>query len=237
MTRTLARMFAAAACLAAFAGVAVAQDAPTVVTENVPKKGVCLVCSQNGEEHGEEKIAGAVAYKGKTYYFCAKKEVEAFVKDPQAFLPAPVPRPAPAFSLKSVGGETATLASLSAGGKVLLVDFWATWCAPCVKAMPELQKLHAKYAAGGKFSVVGVSIDEEGAAKVAPFLAKQKTRYTYPILLDAATPDDAPGVWEQWGVKSVPSVVLVKDGRIVRHWAGKVDLKEVEKAVAEALAP
>jgi thiol-disulfide isomerase/thioredoxin len=205
-----------------------AQDKPTIVKDNLPQKAVCLVCSQGGEEHGEEKPAGAVAYKGKTYYFCNKREVEAFVKDPDAYLPAPLPRLAPAFSLKRVTGETATLAELSKG-KVLLVDFWATWCGPCVKAMPDLQKIHEKYATGGKFSVVGISIDEEGAKKVAPFLAKSKTKYTYPILLDAGE------VWKQWGVKSLPTVVLVKDGQIVGSWAGKVNLKEVEAAVMKVL--
>lgn len=220
--------------LLAAPAVARAQEKPAVVKDKLPARAVCWVCAQNGEEHGEEKPAGAVAYKGKTYYFCSKQEVEAFVKDPEAYLPAPLPRPAPAFSLGNVAGEPTTLTGLSSRGRVLLVDFWATWCAPCVKAMPEMQRLHDRYAAGGRFSVVGVSIDEEGAKKVAPFLARQKTRYTYPMLLDTAA--DAP-VWQQWGVKAVPSVVLVKDGQIVRHWSGKVDLKDVEKAVAAALAP
>jgi thiol-disulfide isomerase/thioredoxin len=205
-----------------------AQDKPTIVKDNLPKKAVCLICSQGGEEHGEEKPAGAVAYKGKTYYFCNKREVEAFVKDPDAYLPAPLPRPAPAFALKNVAGETVTLAELSKG-KVLLVDFWATWCGPCVKAMPDLQQLHEKHGAGGRFSVVGISIDEEGAEKVAPFLSKSKTRYTYPILLDTGE------MWKQWGVKSLPTVVLVKDGQIVGSWAGKVNLKEVEVAVTKVL--
>ena len=211
--------------------VAQAQDKATILKGNLPKKAVCLVCSQQGEEHGEEKPAGAVAYKGKTYYFCNKKEVQAFVKEPEAYLPAPLPRPAPAFTLKNVSGESVTLGEL-AKGKVLLVDFWATWCGPCVKAMPEIQKLHSRYASSGKFSVVGVSIDEEGARKVTPFLARQKTKVTYPILLDTAV--DSP-VWQQWGVKAVPSVMLVKDGRIIRQWAGKVNLKEVEQSILQAV--
>lgn len=206
-----------------------AQDKPTLIKENLLKKAFCLVCSQNGETE-EEKPAGAVAYKGKTYFFCNKKEVTAFVKDPDAYLPAPLPRPAPPFSLKTVTGETATLEQLSKG-KVVLVDFWATWCSPCVKAMPEIQRLHDRLSLSGKFSVVGVAIDEEGAKKVAPFLAKQKTKYTYPMLLDAGA------TWTQWGVKAIPSVLLVKDGQIIGHWTGKVDLKEVEKAVAQALKP
>jgi thiol-disulfide isomerase/thioredoxin len=207
-----------------------AQDKPTIVKDNLPKKAVCLVCSQAGEEHGEEKPAGAVAYKGKTYYFCSKTEVANFVKDPDAYLPAPLPRPAPAFSLKKVTGETVTLAELSKG-KVLLVDFWATWCGPCVKAMPDLQKLHDKLSSSGKFSVVGISIDEEGAKKVQPFLAKSKTKYTYPILLDTSD------TWQQWGVKALPTVLLVKDGQIVGSWTGKIDLKAVEEAVSKAVAP
>lgn len=206
------------------------QDKPTVVKENLPKKAACFICSQNGEDHGEEKPAGAVAYKGKTYYFCSKKEVEAFVKDPDAYIPAPLPRPAPAFTLKKPTGETVTLAELSKD-RVLLVDFWATWCIPCVKAMPDLQKLHDKYSTSNKFSVVGVSIDEEGAKKVTPFLAKSKTKYTYPILLDACD------TWKQWGVKSLPTVLLVKDGKIINSWSGKVDLKAVEAAVASAVGP
>ncbi len=208
------------------------QDTPTVIKDNLPKKAVCFICSQNGEEHGEEKPAGAVAYKGKTYYFCSKKEVETFVKNPEAYIPAPVPRPAPAFSLKNPTGDTVTLTEL-AKDKVLLVDFWATWCGPCVKGMPEMQKLHEKYAGSGKFSVVGISIDEEGAKKVQPFLTKSKTKFTYPILMDVG---EKP-VWQAWGVKAVPSVLLVKDGRIIRHWSGKVDAKEVEKSVREALTP
>lgn len=208
-----------------------AQEKPTVVKSNLPAKAQCFICAQNGEAHGEEKPAGAVACHGKTYYFCSKKEVEAFAKDPEAYIPAPVPRPAPAFSLKNVSGEPVSLAELSKG-KTLLIDFWATWCGPCVKAMPGMQKIHEKYGSKG-FSVVGVSIDEDGAKKVTPFLAKQKTKYTYPILLDTsgATP-----VWQQWGVKAVPSVVLVKDGQIVQHWSGNVDLKEVEAAVAQAVS-
>ena len=101
------------------------------------------------------------------------------------------------------------------------MDFWATWCVPCVKAMPDMQKLQEKYAASG-FTVVGISIDDEGAKKVVPFLAKSRVKFTYPILLAKGS------VWQQWGVKSVPAVMLVKDGQIVRHWSGKIDMKEVE---------
>ena len=207
--------------------VALAQEKAQRVTGKLPAKAICFICSQNGESE-KEQPAGAALYKGKTYYFCNKGEIEKFLKDPEAFLPAPVPRSAPAFSLKTPTGETISLESLK--GKLVLVDFWATWCVPCVKAMPEMQKLQIQYAAKG-FTVVGISIDDEGAKKVTPFLAKSKVKFTYPILLDSGS------TWQQWGVKSVPSVLLVKDGQILRHWSGKIDVKEIEMTIKETLAP
>lgn len=201
------------------------QERAQRVTGKLPAKALCFICSQSGESE-EEKPAGAASYKGKTYYFCNKGEVERFLKDPEAYLPAPVPRPAPPFALKTPSGETVTLESLK--GKLLLVDFWATWCVPCVKAMPELQKLHEKYSAKG-LTVLGVSLDEEGAKKVVPFLAKSRVKFTYPILLHGET------IWQAWGVKSVPSVLLVKDGQILQHWSGQIDTKELERAIQTRL--
>ncbi len=195
------------------------QEKAQRVTGKLPAKALCLVCSQSGESE-EEKPAGAASYKGKTYYFCNKGEIERFLKDPEAYIPAPIPRPAPPFVLKTPSGETVTLESLK--GKLILVDFWATWCIPCVKAMPELQKIQLKYTAKN-FTVIGISLDEEGEKKVVPFLAKSK--FTYPILLNGET------IWQAWGVKSVPSVLLVKDGQILQHWSGQIDVKEIEKAI------
>lgn len=109
------------------------------------------------------------------------------------------------------------------------MDFWATWCGPCVASMPELQQLHEKYAAANGFTVVGVSTDVEGAAKVAPFLSKRlKGRISYPILLDTGGEQ---GVWKKWSVVALPAVYLIKDGQIVRQWMGRIDKKEVEQAI------
>lgn len=212
----------------AFAGmqpVSTHQDKAIRVTGKLPAKASCFICLQNGETE-LEKPAGAVTYKGKTYYFCNKGEVDAFVKDPETYIPAPLPRPAPAFTLPTASGGALSFDSLK--GKVTLVDFWATWCGPCVKAMPGVQKLHDAYAAQG-LAVVGISIDDEGVKKVGPFLAKSKVKYTYPIAIDNAD------VWKAWGVRSLPTMVLVKDGQIVKHWSGMVDLKDVERAIRDVL--
>ncbi|MFY8053561.1 MAG: redoxin family protein [Armatimonadaceae bacterium] len=212
----------------AFAGIQTAsahQEKAIRVVGKLPAKASCFICLQNGETE-LEKPAGAVTYKGRTYYFCNKGEVDAFIKDPESFIPAPLPRPAPAFSLPTAAGGPLSFESIK--GKVTLVDFWATWCGPCVKAMPAVQKLHETYAPKG-LSVIGISIDEEGAKKVGPFLSKSKVKYTYPIALDNAD------VWKAWGVRSLPTMVLVSDGQIVKHWSGAVDLKDVERAIRDAL--
>lgn len=216
-------------CLALLARGASAQNSPEdIAKKKLPAKALCVVCTANGEGHDEEKPAAGVMYKGKAYYFCNAKEVETFKKDPDAYLPPVLPRPAPeTLGAKLDGGEV-MLADFK--GKAILVDFWATWCAPCVKSMPEMQKLHDKYASKG-FSLVGVSIDEEGAKKVKPFLAKRKL--AYPILLDSNKKEP---VWKAFGVHGVPALFLIdQEGRIVRQWTGKIDRKEVEKAVEEVM--
>lgn len=205
--------------LAAIVALLPVQDTPTRVTGKLPARALCLICSQSGE--GEEKPAGAVAYKGRTHYFCNSGEIARFLKDPEAYLPAPVPRPAPIGSLPSLAGEARPVA---ASGRLTLVDFWATWCVPCVDALPALERLHQRRAPQG-LSVVGVSIDVEGAAKVGPFLKKRRTPPTYPILLDTG---DA---WKGWGVKALPTLVLVRDGQIVRQWSGKIDLAQIEREI------
>ena len=78
-------------------------------------------------------------------------------------------QPAPAFALKDLSGKTVGLADFQ--GKVVLLDFWATWCGSCVAAMPKLQKLHDRLGAKG-FVVIGIATDAAGVTKVAPVVAK-----------------------------------------------------------------
>jgi cytochrome c biogenesis protein CcmG, thiol:disulfide interchange protein DsbE len=101
-----------------------------------------------------------------------------------AFLPARAAERERAadFSIEDLGGRRLELMPLVKKGPVLL-DFWATWCKPCVASMPRLQALHEKYAPLG-LTIVGVSIDgPRNFAKVKPFVAR--ARIGYPVVIDA----------------------------------------------------
>ncbi|NOT35689.1 MAG: TlpA family protein disulfide reductase, partial [Candidatus Eisenbacteria bacterium] len=81
------------------------------------------------------------------------------------------PRTASAFRVRTVDGRTLELAALLERGPVLL-DFWATWCKPCIASMPELQALHTRWAQRG-LTVIGISEDgPRNASKVRPFASR-----------------------------------------------------------------
>ena len=115
------------------------------------------------------------------------------------------------FTLSDLRGTQWHLHDLK--GKVVLVNFWATWCPPCRKEMPDLQALYDKYKDQG-FMVL--SISDEKAAKVAPFITERKI--SYPILLD---PDRK--VSEEFVVEGIPkSFVYDREGKLV---AQSIDMR------------
>lgn len=197
------------------------QDKPVDVPKSEwPARAECLICAG---EHGLEKPAGAVRYKGSTYYFCNTKEVADFKKDPEGFVPPVLPRAVAPFELKDETGKTWNAESMR--GKLILVDFWATWCGPCKEMFPILDKLHAAYASKG-FEILSVSIDEK-RLDLEKYLKSKK--FPNPVLHDTSQ------TWAAWGVRTIPAVFLVTDGQIVAQWKGKAKREVLEAEIKKNL--
>ena len=117
---------------------------------------------------------------------------------------------APDFSLASVDGKTITLSQLR--GKVVLLDFWATWCAPCRLAIPHLNDLYKAYRKNG-LEIIGLSLDNGSPERVRRFGANIGIEYTI-IMAD----DD---LVENYGTPRIPSTYLIdRDGHISNTWVG-----------------
>jgi peroxiredoxin len=142
------------------------------------------------------------------------------IKHVRAILqPATERRPAPEFTLKDSSGETAKLTDYR--GKVVLVDFWATWCEGCKEEIPwfsEFQKTNGTKS----LAVIGVSMDEGGWPVVKPFLTQ--THVPYRILLG----DDATA--QRYGIQNLPDTFLIdRQGRVAAVYrAGLVDKDDVD---------
>ena len=186
------------------------------------KTEVCHVCRVHDGETEAEPVAATAEHEGHTYGFCSEGCRDKFLKDPAAYVPPVLPRPAPVFQAVGVDGQAFSSESLQ--GKWLLLDFWATWCQPCVVDLPKLTALHDRYEDRG-FAVVSVSIDEGDKApkKVARMIKKRKA--THPVYLDS----EAAPAWATYQVKVVPTQFLISpEGQIVAQWSGAIDLKVVE---------
>jgi peroxiredoxin len=114
--------------------------------------------------------------------------------------------PAPDFTLRSIDGQNLRLREQR--GKVVMVNFWATWCGPCRVEMPHLNRLYEKYRSAG-FMLFGVNVDDDVRNAVA--LAR-KMELKFPVLADSDK-----RVSKQYDLSAMPSTVLIdRDGR-VRH--------------------
>ena len=220
----MSRRLAAAAVLVLGSALAAAAGASD---REVPEKAPCTACEARGAQHGVEKVVAWREHEGETYYFCSEPCGEAFDGFPAAYVKQPVPRPAPAASVTRLDGTVVSLGELEAD--LVLLDFWATWCKPCVKSIPKLRDLHDEYAGQG-FRVVGISIDEKGLDHVRKFADKKDM--TYDVVLD----DGESPAWFAYGVAAVPSAFLVNgEGQIVAEWKGVADPDGVRRAVEEEL--
>ncbi len=189
-------------------------------------KALCAVCALGGETREEEAVATR-QLDGRELSFCSAKCAAEFDQDPYAYVF--VPGPFPEMTLVSLAGDTISTSRLH--GKIVLVDFWATWCKPCVESMPDLDALQKRY--GGDVVVIGVSVDQgsDREKKVRKFLAKHPVGY--PIVVDA----NESAAWERLRVKVLPTLYLVApDGTAVARHTGPLPLAELEQEIT-ALSP
>jgi peroxiredoxin len=135
--------------------------------------------------------------------------------------------PAPEFNLPDLSG--AQVASSSFKGKVVIIDFWATWCPPCREEIPHLVNLQAKYRSQG-LAIVGLSLDAGGARDVKPFAEEHDVNYTMLIANDE--------VAKSYGnISAIPTTfVLDRNGRIVQRFIGYTAPEVFEQTIKPLLA-
>jgi peroxiredoxin len=135
--------------------------------------------------------------------------------------------PAPDFTLQSIDGETIRLSDFR--GKAVLLNFWATWCAPCRIEMPWFVEMQDRYAAEG-LQVVGVAMDDSSPNDIEKFA--NDLRVNYPILVGEATVGNAYG-----GLQFLPATFYIgRDGKVVDTVFGLKTRNEIEEDIKKALA-
>jgi cytochrome c biogenesis protein CcmG/thiol:disulfide interchange protein DsbE len=155
---------------------------------------------------------------------------------PLQFLPALLGKPAPAFTLEDLSGKKVSLASYK--GKALVINFWATWCAPCKLETPWLVELRNQYAAQG-FEVLGVSADDidrgdpqklsDEKRAIARFV--QEMHIPYPVLIDADSISRPYG-----GLDDLPTSFFVdRDGTVIAAQVGMTSKDEIERNIKKSL--
>lgn len=133
----------------------------------------------------------------------------------------------PDFTRADISGRQVQLSKYQ--GRLVLLNFWASWCAPCREEMPTFSKWQRELGARG-LQVIGVSMDDD-AAEVNKFLAAYPV--TYPIVMG-----DANFAGQFGGVLGLPlSYLIDARGRVVARYQGEADLAKMEAKVKELLAP
>jgi thiol-disulfide isomerase/thioredoxin len=180
---------------------------------------------------GVAAVVGVTVYADKATRPKTKVTATGTVADPEKS----VGLPAPDFRLKDLTGKDVSLSDYK--GKVVLVNFWATWCIPCLSEIPELIAMQEKYGPKG-FVILGLAMDEEGKSVVAPWVEKQrfdvngqKLPMNYPILL---ANDDAANKFG--GLIGYPtSVLITRDGKQLKRVTGPISADEFSKGIESQL--
>jgi len=144
-------------------------------------------------------------------------------------------KPAPQLTLKDLDGKEVSLEQYR--GKVVLVNFWATWCEPCQVEIPWLIEMQQKYSAQG-FTILGIAMDEDGASIVTPWVHKErfdvngtKSAMNYPIVIGNDAAADKFG-----GLLGYPTSVLIsRDGKILKRITGIITPDEISTSIETQL--
>lgn len=145
-------------------------------------------------------------------------------------------RVAPAFTLKDTSGRPVSLADYK--GKAVVLDFWATWCAPCKVEIPWLEKFHDQYAGQG-LEIIGVSEDDLDLDNKVRLAQEKKNiadkavqmRINYPVLIDDASVSTPYG-----GIDGLPTTFFIdRSGKVVASTIGLVPRDEIEADIRKAL--
>jgi thiol-disulfide isomerase/thioredoxin len=139
---------------------------------------------------------------------------------------SPAQGKAPNFALKTAEGRVVELSKLQ--GKVVVVNFWATWCGPCRAEMPGMLEVYSAYKGKG-VEFVGISVDEGGWKDVTPFVKRMSI--TYPVVLDDGAVAGAYG-----GVNAIPTTFIVdRKGNLVTKHVGYLSKEDFEKNIKAVL--
>jgi cytochrome c biogenesis protein CcmG, thiol:disulfide interchange protein DsbE len=131
---------------------------------------------------------------------------------------------APQFSFQSLEGKTVAMKDLA--NKVVVVDFWATWCGPCREEIPHLNKLYSELKGKG-FEIVGISMDEGGTDVVKDFA--KELRIQYPIVMGNEKDAEAFG-----GILGLPTTFIIdRQGNVAKKYIGLPPAADMERVIKE----
>ena len=152
---------------------------------------------------------------GSALFFCGEPTLEAASKTA-----------APDWQLSDVDGKPVKLSDFK--GKVVILDFWATWCPPCRAEIPGFIAIQTKYANKG-FTMIGVSLDEQGPSVVKPFM--RKVGMNYPVVM--GTPKVA---GDYGGIQAIPTTFVIdRQGNVVAAYQGFTDQSTFESVIGPLL--
>ncbi len=135
---------------------------------------------------------------------------------------------APDFTVTMLNGDGESVSLSDYKGKLLILDFWATWCGPCKREIPHFNDLYARYQDKG-LAILGVSLDQGGPDVVDRFMKSTPIQYE-----SAMAPPEMQAAYGP--IKAIPTTFVIdKKGRVQRRFVGYQDISVFEEVIAELL--